>query len=49
VPSSAQLAAAVTGQFGVTARKRSVERALASRRAARPAGGHERKEAAKSR
>ena len=47
-PSSAQLAAAVTGQFGVTARKRSVERALASRRAARPAGGHE-QEAAKSR
>jgi transposase len=45
VPSSAQLAAAVADQFGVTVHKRSVERALASRRAA----GHERKEAAKSR
>ncbi len=44
-PSSAQLAAAVFDQFGVTVHKRSVERALASRRAA----GHERKEAAKSR
>ena len=34
-PSSAQLAAAVAGQFGVTVHKRSVERALAARRAAR--------------
>src|SRR5260370_15040824 len=45
VPSSAQLAAAVADQFGVPVHKRSVERALASRRAA----GHGRKEAAKSR
>ena len=33
-PSSAQLAAAVADQFGVTVHKRSVERALAARRAA---------------
>ena len=39
-PSPAQLAAAIADQFGVTVHKRSVERALASRRAA----GHERKE-----
>lgn len=44
-PSSAQLAAAVAGQFGVTVHKRSVERALAARRAA----GGEPKGPAKSR
>jgi transposase len=44
-PSSAQLAQAVAGQFGVTVHKRSVERALAARRAA----GHEHKGPAKSR
>ena len=45
VPSSAQLAAAVADQFGVTVHKRSVERALAARRAA----GNYQQEAAKSR
>jgi transposase len=44
-PSSAQLTAAVAGQFGITVHKRSVERALAARRAAR----HEPRESAKSR
>ena len=44
-PSSAQLAAAVADQFGFTVHKRSVERALAGRRAAR----HEHKEPGKSR
>ena len=44
-PSSAQLAAAVADQFGVTVHKRSVERALAARRAA----GNHQQEAAKSR
>jgi transposase len=44
-PSSAQLAAAVADQFGVTVHKRSVERALAARRA----GGNQQQEAAKSR
>jgi len=42
-PSSAQLAAAVADQFGVTVHKRSVERALAARRAA----GNQQQEAAK--
>jgi len=44
-PSSARLAAAVADQFGVTVHKRSVERALAARRAA----GNQQQEAAKSR
>ena len=44
-PSPAQLAAAVADHFGVTVHKRSVERALAARRAA----GHEPREPAKSR
>jgi len=44
-PSSAQLAAAVADQFGVTVHKRSVERALAARRAA----GNQHQEAGKSR
>ena len=43
-PSSAQLAAAVADRFGVTVHKRSVERALAARRAA----GNQQQEAAKS-
>jgi hypothetical protein len=48
-PSSAQLAAAVADRFGVTVHKRSVERALAARRAARRDSGDEHKEPAKSR
>src|SRR6266487_789484 len=46
-PSSAQLAAAITAEFGVTVHKRSVERALAARRAARRDAGGERKEPSK--
>ena len=46
--SSAQLAAAVAGEFGVTVHKRSVERALAARRAARRDAGDEHKEPPKS-
>ena len=46
--SSAQLAAAVAHEFGVTVHKRSVERALAARRAARRDAGDEHKEPPKS-
>jgi len=46
--SSAQLAAAVADEFGVTVHKRSVERALAARRATRRDSGDEHKEPSKS-
>jgi transposase len=47
--SSTQLAAAIAEEFGVSVHRRSVERALANRRAARLAAEHELKEQAKSR